>query len=187
MERLDRGFCNKDWGRLFPQFVIQHLEFWGSDHRPLVLDVTDGQRQRATCRRFYFEECWIEDNDCTSIVNAAWKDSGYRDQSESVLSKIDRCGRMLSSWNIKKRRDHRQDLHNKKEALKQACQVNVPVSWKEIRSLETQLDEALVTEERYWSQRANVDWLKNGDRNTWFFHSKASTRKARNRINGLFD
>ena len=41
MKRLDRGLCSRDWRRLFPQFVVKHLEFWGSDHRPLVLDVTE--------------------------------------------------------------------------------------------------------------------------------------------------
>ncbi|KAK3228648.1 hypothetical protein Dsin_000529 [Dipteronia sinensis] len=29
MERLDRSFCTRDWGRLFPQYVIRHLEFFG--------------------------------------------------------------------------------------------------------------------------------------------------------------
>ncbi|KAK3229057.1 hypothetical protein Dsin_000938 [Dipteronia sinensis] len=120
MERLDRGFCTRDWGRLFPQYVIRHLEFRGSDHKPLVLDVTDGQRKRVKGRRFYFEECWTEDKECKSVVNVAWKGSDCRSSTESVLSKIERCGRMLSSWNIRKRTDHCQDLQNKKEALKKA-------------------------------------------------------------------
>jgi hypothetical protein len=39
--------------------------------------------------------------------------------------------------------------------------------------------------ETYWKQRAHVDWLKNGDRNTKYFHSFASERKKMNRIKNL--
>ncbi|KAK3228647.1 hypothetical protein Dsin_000528 [Dipteronia sinensis] len=34
---------------------------------------------------------------------------------------------MLSSWNIRKRRDHRHDLQSKKDALKKASQANLPI------------------------------------------------------------
>ncbi|XP_062013973.1 uncharacterized protein LOC133730390 [Rosa rugosa] len=36
-------------------------------------------------------------------------------------------------------------------------------------------------------QRAKVTWLKEGDRNTGFFHRKATNRKRKNAIHGLFD
>lgn len=41
--------------------------------------------------------------------------------------------------------------------------------------------------EIYWRQRSRVCWLKDGDRNTAFFHKKASNRRARNRISSLQD
>jgi hypothetical protein len=39
--------------------------------------------------------------------------------------------------------------------------------------------------ELYWKQRAHVSWMKEGDRNTKFFHSVASGRKRKNRIKAL--
>lgn len=57
----------------------------------------------------------------------------------------------------------------------------------EIKRTESQIDNILIDEKVYWKQRSRVDWLKEGDRNTKFFHSKASARKRKNRISGLED
>lgn len=37
----------------------------------------------------------------------------------------------------------------------------------------------------YWKQRAHVNWLRFGDRNTNFFHNACSSRRRRNRIGRL--
>ncbi|XP_017628666.1 uncharacterized protein LOC108471578 [Gossypium arboreum] len=37
-------------------------------------------------------------------------------------------------------------------------------------------------DECYWEQRARINWLKLGDRNTAFFHKQATQRKMRNPI-----
>ncbi|KAA3486669.1 putative Transposon TX1 [Gossypium australe] len=39
--------------------------------------------------------------------------------------------------------------------------------------------------ELFWEQQARVNWLKNGDRNTSFFHKVAVGRQHKNRIHGL--
>ena len=38
-----------------------------------------------------------------------------------------------------------------------------------------------------WRQRSKIPWLRDGDRNTRFFHSKASQRRRRNYITKLHD
>jgi hypothetical protein len=37
----------------------------------------------------------------------------------------------------------------------------------------------------FWQQRARANWLKNGDRNTSFFHAHASERRRVNKIKKL--
>ncbi|KAL4310509.1 hypothetical protein GQ457_01G020120 [Hibiscus cannabinus] len=41
--------------------------------------------------------------------------------------------------------------------------------------------------EAYWAQRSRVFWLSAGDQNTSFLHAKASARKKKNAIMGLYD
>jgi hypothetical protein len=51
--------------------------------------------------------------------------------------------------------------------------------------LKYKLDKLETQQELFWKQRAHVNWLKNGDRNSKYFHSFASERKRVNRIKKL--
>lgn len=54
-----------------------------------------------------------------------------------------------------------------------------------LQTLQSQFDEVLQHEKIFWHQRSRVHWLTLGDKNTNYFHQKATRRKCRNLINSL--
>ena len=58
---------------------------------------------------------------------------------------------------------------------------------KEINRLRSEINDLLDREEILWHQRSRVQWYGQGDRNTKFFHLKATQRKKKNTITGLWD
>ncbi|KAK3230421.1 hypothetical protein Dsin_002302 [Dipteronia sinensis] len=191
-ERLDRGVCNFQWRQLFHGSCIHHLEYWRSDHRPLLIEVmcrpgsilSRDSRQR---RRFHFEACWADNKECHLLVEKCWCNfSGCCDMND-IVSKIRRCSDKLAGWNSNNRTGLRKDIKAKQHELCNATSNIQQGSWRVIRTIERQLDELLEEEEAYRKQRSRVEWLREGDRNTRFFHWKASARKGRNKINGLRD
>ena len=79
-------------------------------------------------------------------------------------------------------------LRQKKSRLQQLEMLNsLNDNEAEIRDLKKEINEILTREEMMWKQRSRVEWLRNGDRNTKFFHASASQRRRKNRIDGVMD
>lgn len=65
--------------------------------------------------------------------------------------------------------------------------VVTEASMNELAELRRELEHLYMDEEIYWRQRCKNQWERVEDRNTRFFHAKASRRKKSNTITGLFD
>lgn len=50
-----------------------------------------------------------------------------------------------------------------------------------------ELDDLYRMKESYWHVRASKNELRDGEKNTSYFHHKASQRRKRNTIKGLYD
>lgn len=57
----------------------------------------------------------------------------------------------------------------------------------EIKMVERQIHNILADEEIFWKQCSRANQLKEWDKNTKFFHHKASSRKKKNRLWGIED
>lgn len=52
-------------------------------------------------------------------------------------------------------------------------------------NLRRDLDEVLEREETLWFQKSRIEWIKNGERNTTFFHLCTIMRRWRNNITAI--
>ncbi|XP_060965485.1 uncharacterized protein LOC115720373 [Cannabis sativa] len=111
------------------------------------------------------------------------------DPIAAIISNITTCAGQLQLW-----REHKYGKMKKniKKCQKQVEQLNNSSShssshFDDLKQAESILDELLEQEEVYWQQRSRVDWLACGDRNTKYFHTKASARRTNNHIKFLFN
>ncbi|KAL5741779.1 hypothetical protein ACOSP7_028511 [Xanthoceras sorbifolium] len=102
--RLDRAVCNLYWRNLFLNSLISHLDYWRSDHMPILINIDDGHSSRMRParggRHFLFEECWSSDHACEQIVACAWSTSDFDAANPQglVLRNLSSCPIQLQHW-----------------------------------------------------------------------------------------
>ena len=186
-ERLDHGLASNPWFLWFPGTKVHHLPCLSSDHCPLFINPS-GIEIPSYKKPFRFEEMWLSDSGCGEVVEAAWRSCVSLDPTKEILGKIEKCGNDLTWWNYNVFGNVRRELKKKRDMLIEEEAVALRTgSNVRIRELQGEINELMDRETRMWNQRSRILWLKNGDGNTKFFHSRASHRYRKNVIMGLND
>ncbi|KAG0523282.1 hypothetical protein BDA96_07G110100 [Sorghum bicolor] len=184
-ERLDRAVANFEWLAKFPLVRVKNGDTYHSDHRALVVCTEDdlvGRKPKAQ-GPFKFEAEWLKEEGFKDIVKEGWESVG---DVGSLSSKVKGMANSLDAWNInvlgdleKRLRSAKKELERWHRAPLSDLVVGKEAVWSfKVDRIEEQID-------TYWKQRAHVNWLQLGDRNTSFFHKVCSERKRRNRIGRL--
>ncbi|XP_073363561.1 uncharacterized protein [Aegilops tauschii subsp. strangulata] len=187
-ERLDRAVATQAWCNRFTAYRVTNGDPRHSDHRPVIID-TDGA---ATIRRCLnnnlsprFEAGWLEEEGCRDIVKSCWEKE-TQEEGKNVSGAVKGVLKELVDWNKNILGDLEKRIHRVKKELEAVRRKSVgqeQVNREHILRFKlSRLEEQLET---YWKQRAHVNWMKGGDRNTKFFHAAATERRKRNRIRRL--
>ncbi|XP_062093823.1 uncharacterized protein LOC133799848 [Humulus lupulus] len=160
--RLDRMLGNPKWFDLFPSFSVSHLSFWGSDHRPLHVQINhtnEGIKGHMLLKsRFHYETAWEEDEECGNIISLAWN-SGVGYNFETLATKIANVATNLGRWNTTVFKRHHKDIKKKQKQLKSLDASLSVANLKDYVSLEKELDVPHYKEEKYWAPRSKQNWL----------------------------
>ncbi|XP_027090153.2 uncharacterized protein [Coffea arabica] len=182
-ERLDRIMGTRGWVGKFDKAKCLHIETEASDHCMLLLDIRPGERKWK--RRFMFDRRWLLQEDIREVVGKAWGEEQQGSRLYKVKCKIKRVRMDMLNWSKGSRRNSKKLIEQIKREIKEVKEI-MPSGYRiKLVGLKRRLTDAYKKEELYWSQKARVKWLKEGDRNTSFFHAIVAGRRKQNRISVL--
>ncbi|KAL5781686.1 hypothetical protein ACOSP7_006715 [Xanthoceras sorbifolium] len=189
-ERLDHFFATNQWVNLFSGIKVEHLGFMFSDHRQISAKFVRGgpSGSGGGDRKFRFEPFWLKDEECYSVICTAWGGFDSETSGRGLRDKLVMCADRLEKWSKVKFGSLKKAIDRKR------CEINLLYDRKQseqvlnvIKSRERDLESLLSKEELYWKQQSRVDWLLAGDKNSKFFHRRATARKKKNQISSLLD
>ena len=188
MSRLDRFLVTADWEIQFSNVTQSILPRPVSDHCPMMLD-SDGIKSGPS--PFRFENMWLKLAGFKDILRDWWQSLHFSGSYSFILaSKLKALKGILKAWNIEV--FGRVDL-KKNEALNRISfwddvEKDKVLSLEEAEKREKAREdfkEWVDLEEVSWRQKSREIWLKEGDRNTGFFHRMANSHRRRNSINSI--
>jgi hypothetical protein len=179
--RLDRAVANGEFSARFDDCSVEHLITTTSDHLAILITLSkmvDDQNKTPIQSGFRFEAAWLRAPDYREVLEKAWTESVSGTPSlHSTWSTLQQVAGSLKSWSREAFGAIRKKIQRLEHRLKHLRMSATGLDQPEIRKLEKDLCEMFEREEIMARQRSRVDWLREGDRNTSFFHARATVRK----------
>jgi hypothetical protein len=183
-ERLDRVVATPDWLLRFPSARVSHLEGRWSDHKPIWVSTETAVIPKR--KPFRFEEVWTSDQGCEAVIEDSWKQDLTGVPMYTVWQKIHACRRGLRLWSRTTFGNITSRIKEVERLLKIAEENSMQGrDHHRVNQLKRELHSLLAKEERLWRQRSRAEWLHAGDRNTRYFHCRATQRKRKNHVTRL--
>ncbi|XP_019151080.1 PREDICTED: uncharacterized protein LOC109147876 [Ipomoea nil] len=185
-KRLDRALVSEKWEGSLKTYV-QHLSKVTSDHAPLVMDL---ETQVFSSRRpFTFINAWTEHEQFLTIVQQTWEGRVEGNAMYRFVSKLKRVKSALIEWNwtvFGNIFDKVKELEEKVRVVEDALQNNpTQENLMEYKLAQAKLQKQVVIEEKFWQQKAHVQWVVDGERNTKYFQGLVREKRRKQIIHRI--
>ena len=177
--RLDIALVNTTCKQLFQGAVVHHLSPSTSDHYMLSLRIRNNRHCRRPFKKFFkFEEMWLRDLRCIEVVEDSWHEDLYKPDGHPMTNFLKSCRDRILTWNKFEFGHMGQRIDSLQKRL-QALDLlpSNSTTDTEIREVHSALNVWLDAKNTMWEQHSRNFWLTEGDRNTSFFHTKATNCK----------
>ena len=130
----------------------------------------------------------MQEEGCEEVVKSTWDCNPTGTALFRLAQKIKKTRVQLLLWSQAKVRIIPRLIESTRKKLKVLEeQTQESYDAAEVNLVRRELHSLLAKEETHWRQRSRVSWLREGDRNSKFYHACASQRKRTNTIVGLRD
>ncbi|MQL70984.1 hypothetical protein Taro_003306, partial [Colocasia esculenta] len=183
--RLDRFLMNRPFLNNFLGFFVRHLTRGPSDHAPLLASF---ENEAHTPARFTFQAMWTSHNSFLDTVKMAWNvDMDWHPNPFTILFlKLKPVKKALRLWNkivLGNVEGNVLRLEDEVRAKQDRFDTNsTPGNRSTLGKASASLKRALHCMESFWAQKARMDWLGKGDRNSAFYHAVVQGNRRRNKI-----
>ncbi|WMV58897.1 hypothetical protein MTR67_052282, partial [Solanum verrucosum] len=186
--RIDRLMISKEWDDTFNNLKQIPLQRLGSDHIPIALIPGCWERNKSY---FKFENWWLQSEGFVDRVREWWSSFSYTGRPDYVLAcKLKALKLKLKEW---KQEEGGNLGSQRRRLLEQLAELDTERVNRTLTVEETtkkaavllEYEELVKKEEVSWRQKSRVLWLKEGDKNTKFFHKMANAHRRYNNIDQL--
>ena len=137
---------------------------------------------------FRFESVWLKDPQCEEVVLEVWEEGLATHSNFPLNSCLEKCRLKLDAWNKNEFEHVGKKINELPKHLEWLeLQPASPSIIQDIKNTRLGLNCWHEKEDKMWYQRSHINWNHAWDRNTRFFHAKASALQKKNHIEGLMD
>lgn len=181
---LDRTMATTTWHQAFPASETQFLELGESDHKPMVTYISDSVEERRGM--FCYDSRLSYKEGFKGSVLKGWNGQGSHSPQITLSTRIKSCRKQISLWKKGHRINAKEKINTIRTRLNNAFSTGLS-SPNDRQQLKRELNQAYIDEELFWKHKSRNTWIKEGDRNTKYFHTVTKTKRARNNITAITD
>ncbi|TYG83632.1 hypothetical protein ES288_D01G184300v1, partial [Gossypium darwinii] len=183
-ERLDRFLISEDMFFKFTFINTRVVRQSKSDHEVILLNTIGNKSEEESCNhslRFRYDACWAKEQEARDIIKRIWDG-----KNSDMLTKMDMVRKELGPWQYRRYKRMKIEINKLEKNIGKVMDGPISVgSSRVLKKSRDQLGKWYDKEEKYWAQRVRNQWLREGDRNTRYFHMQATGRKKKNSIDKL--
>ncbi|XP_071901994.1 uncharacterized protein [Coffea arabica] len=180
-KRLNRVLLNLEAMQMGSSLLVHHLARDPSDHSPLLL--TASTRVDNKLKPFRFLNVWTTKTGLLDVISKAWSCELSGQPLVVLATKLRTVKQVLKGWSRESFSDIFKNVRKTEMAVREAEvaqeQDSSDLIQRDLNVARELLRATLAVEEGFWKQKARVRWLKDGDRNSRYFHATVAERWSR--------